>query len=59
MPIDKKTIHSYSKYAKQWAQRMRAGNNFAHDYLEKPASIVFPVTGFKKENRSLYRVRDG
>ncbi len=37
MPIDKKTIKSYDAYALKWAQKMRAGDNTVHTYLEKPA----------------------
>ncbi|EKD23642.1 MAG: methyltransferase type 11 [uncultured bacterium] len=37
MATDKKTIESYSNYAEQWAEYMRAGKNIAHEYLEKPA----------------------
>lgn len=37
MPTLKKTIDSYSKYAKKWASNMRSGKNLAHEYLEKPA----------------------
>ena len=28
---------SYNQKAKEWAERMRSGKNFAHTYLEKPA----------------------
>jgi len=37
MSTDKNTTESYSNYAEQWAQRMRSGENKAHEYLEKPA----------------------
>lgn len=37
MSTDKDTIESYSQYAAQWATRMRAGENIAHEFLEKPA----------------------
>lgn len=37
MSTDKETVDSYSNYAKQWAARMRSGENTAHEYLEKPA----------------------
>ena len=37
MSTDPKTIQSYNKYAKKWTQKMRSGNNTAHEYLEKPA----------------------
>jgi SAM-dependent methyltransferase len=31
------SITSYNQKAKEWAERMRSGKNFAHTYLEKPA----------------------
>jgi ubiquinone/menaquinone biosynthesis C-methylase UbiE len=37
MAIPKNTLDSYNSKAKEWAKRMRAGKNTAHDYLEKPA----------------------
>jgi len=37
MPTDEKTTESYNNYAEKWANRMRSGNNIAHEYLEKPA----------------------
>lgn len=37
MPIPRKSLNSYNTKALQWADRMRNGNNTAHDYLEKPA----------------------
>ncbi len=37
MSTDKKTTESYDNYAEKWANRMRSGNNTAHEYLEKPA----------------------
>lgn len=35
--MNKKTINSYDNYAKQWATLMRSGENYGHEYLEKPA----------------------
>lgn len=37
MPTDKKTIKSYDKYAKKWADKLRGGQNLAQKYIEKPA----------------------
>ena len=37
MGTDKRTIKSYDDYARKWVERMRNGDNVAHDYLEKPA----------------------
>ncbi len=37
MSTDKNTIDSYNSYAEKWAQKMRSGENVAHEYLEKPA----------------------
>jgi len=36
MSTRKKIKASYDNYALKWAERMRAGKNPAHDYLEKP-----------------------
>jgi len=37
MSTDKNTTESYDNYAEKWAERMRSGENIAHEYLEKPA----------------------
>lgn len=34
---NKKAIKSYGAYATEWARKLRAGENMAHKYLEKPA----------------------
>jgi len=37
MPTDKKTVKSYDKYAENWADKLRSGQNLAQKYIEKPA----------------------
>ncbi len=34
---NKKLAKSYNAYAEKWSKRLRTGENYAHEYLEKPA----------------------
>ena len=40
MATDDQTIRSYNASAKEWADRLRSGNNQAHRFLEKPAMFA-------------------